>query len=433
MIHRFALCAVIASGLFIAGCADDEWSADDDTAATDDDDTTTGDDDTTGGDDDTTAGDDDDTAACDDHCANGLHDCGETGVDCGGECDPCLVEVIGPAGSFPTVAATADKVVVAWCHEGVQYVCKDDQGWTAVHALEVGTSYTKSTRLVADGQGRIHLVVTQGGGNDVLYAVMGAESGCAESSWSAPEGLAGPEGGRYPNVAVDDLDDPHVIWHDQDYTQVYYRKADAGQWGDPIVQVTQTEWDSRYPDITVAGMDAHVIYEQDDASYANCLPNHTHWTGTDFAAPYPLVDSYHSWPQIAADSDGNVHALYTDRFGDCEVKYRRLEGGSWGGEHVLSTGSSEWTWTSLAAHQGGLHAVWHQLVGGIGQVFYAVGDAEVGTWEAPRQVSEDGSLSEWQAAVAVAPDGAAHVVWLRVQVGEESGEILYRTVVFADL
>ncbi len=430
MIRILTMAALIAAPALVPGCAGDEWSADDDdTIHFDDDDATAADDDDIGDDD---TGDDDDTAACDGHCANGVRDCGETGVDCGGECDPCAVEVIGAAGSFPTVAATADKVVVAWCHEGVQYLCKDAQGWTAVHSLEVGTTYTKSTRLQADGQGRVHLVVTQGGGNDILYAVMGPGA-CGESSWSAPEGLAGPEGGRYPNVAVDDGDDPHVLWHDQDYTQVYYRRATAGAWSEPIVQVTTTEWDSRYPDLTVVGQDPHVIYEQDDASYANCLPHHTHWTGSAFAEPFQLVDSYHSWPQIAADPDGAVHALFTDRFGDCEVKYRRWEGGAWGGEHVISTGSTDWSWSSLAADETGLHGVWHQLVGGIGQVFYAVGDAGAGTWEAPRQVSEDAALDEWQPAVSVAPDATAHVVWMRVQPDEESGEILYRTVTFEDL
>ena len=433
MNHRVLICLGVALTWSQAGCGGEEWSADDDTVLADDDDTVVADDDATG-DDDTTGGDDDDTADCEDHCANGLRDCGETGVDCGGACDPCPVEVLGPEGSFPTVAATADKVVVAWCHEGVQYACKDDLGWTAVHSLDVGTTYTKSTRLQADGQGRIHLVVTQGGGNDILYAVMGAEAACAQSSWSAPEGLAGPEGGRYPNVAVDVLDEPHVIWHDQDYTQVFHRRATAGQWSDPIEQVTTSQWDSRYPDITVAGTDPHVIYEQDDASYANCLPNHTYRTGGAFTAPFQLADTYHSWPQIAADSAGDVHALYTDRFGDCEVKYRRLSGGAWGGEHVISTGSSDWTWSSLAADGDlGLHAAWHQLVGGIGQVVYAVGDAATGTWEPPRQVSSDAALDEWQPAVSVAPDGAAHVVWMRVQPGQESGEILYRVVVFEDL
>jgi len=339
-----------------------------------------------------------------------------------------------PDGSFPTVAATADKVVVAWCHSGVRFVCKDQHGWGAVHEIDVGTTYTKSTRAQADDQGRIHLVVTQGGGNDVLYAMMGAESECAESTWTTPEGLTGPEGGRYPNVDVDDAGDPHVVWHDADYTQVYYRKATAGQWSDPVSQVTTTEWDSRYPDIAVAGGMPQVVYEQDDASYANCLPQHTHWTGAEWAVPFQLVDTYHSWPQVVAEPSGDAHVLYTNRFGDGEVKYRHLQGGSWSAEDVISTGTTDWTWTSLALDGvGGLHGVWHQYVGDTGQVVYAVGDPASGTWQAPLQVSADDALNEWQAAVAVDPAGISHVVWMRVQPDAEEGQILYRAVQYTDL
>jgi len=428
--NRYPL-ALAVGLLLLTGCPEggDDDVGDDDTVLPDDD---TGDDDTQPDDD--TA--DDDTDACAGHCGNGVQDCGESDVDCGGECDPCdVVELWGsPDSSFPTVAATADKVVVAWCHQGVRYLCKDRHGWGAVHELGVGTTYTKSTRAQADDQGRVHLVVTQGGGNDVLYSVLSAEPECAQASWSSPEGLAGAEGGRYPNVAVDDAGDPHVVWHDADYTQVYYRRATAGQWSDPIRQVTTTEWDSRYPDVSVAGDAPHVVYEQDDASYANCLPQHTHWTGSAWADPFELVGSYHSWPQVTAEADGDAHVLYTGRHGDCEVKYRHLQGGSWGGEHVISTGTTDWTWTSLALDGAGvLHAVWHQLDGGLGQVVYAIGDAHAGTWDAPLAVSTDDTQDEWQAAIAVDPAGISHVVWMRVQPAAEEGQILYRAVQYSDL
>ena len=419
--------------LMFAGCPDsgDDDVADDDAADDDVADDDTADDDTA---DDDTA--DDDTDACDGHCANGEQDCGESDVDCGGGCDPCdVVELWGsPDGSFPTVAATADKVVVAWCHQGVRFVCKDRHGWGAVHEIDVGTTYTKSTRAQADSQGRVHLVVTQGGGADVLYAVMSADAECASSTWSTPEGLTGPEGGRYPNVDVDDTDDPHVVWHDADYTNVYYTKATAGLWSEPVLQVTTTEWDSRYPDIAVAGNAPHVVYEQDDASYSNCLPHHTHWTGSEWSDPFELVDSYHSWPQVVAEANGDAHVLYTNRFGDSEVMYRHLQGGTWGGEHVISAGSSAWTWTSLALDDtGGLHGVWHQYVGDMGQVMYATGDAASGTWGTPLQVSLDDTLDEWQAAIAVDPEGISHVVWIRVQPDVDEGQILYRAVQYADL
>jgi len=154
---------LLALSLLLVGCPDD---TDDDTDGQDDDavqddDSAAGDDDTAG--DDTT--DDDTTDPCEDHCSNGVHDCGETGVDCGGACGACPVEELWsePTATFASVAATADKVVVAWVQGGVRFVCRDHGGWSDVGSIDVGGgSYFKSTRVQADGQGRVHLTVTKG-------------------------------------------------------------------------------------------------------------------------------------------------------------------------------------------------------------------------------------------------------------------------------
>ncbi len=210
--------------------------------------------------------------------------------------------------------------MVAWCDGGARWICRDASGWGAVEAVPEMGGVAKATRLQADSQGRIHLVATWGAGTGIYYSVLDAATDCASSSWSPVEVISGPEGGRYANVAVDTDDDPHVRWHDTDYTNVYYRKASGGSWSAPVTAVTTTEWDSRFCDISVAGLTPHVIYEQDDANYQNCHPSHTYWTGGGFSEPFDLVTSYHSWPQIVMDPAGEGHVLYTGRHGDCEVK-----------------------------------------------------------------------------------------------------------------
>jgi len=248
---------------------------------------------------------------------------------------------------------------------------------------------------------------------------------------------SGDGGGRYGQVAVDDNDDPHVVWHDEAYLDVYYRTAPGGQWTEPIRAVTATQWDSRFPDVTVVGTTPHVAFEQDDESYSNCHPSYTFWTGNEFAEAEDLVTSYHSWPQIVADSHGHLHILYTRRLGDCEVKYRWGDGGAFASEQILSTSATNWTISSLAIDDTDtLHAVWHQLEGGNQVVQYAVGDAATGTWQAPRPVSDDPATANWLATVAVDPQGLAHVVWLRMEpdsIHEDSGTVHYRKVAYGDL
>ena len=423
--------------LMFAGCPteghDDDVAGDDDATGDDDaGDDDVGDDDTA---DDDSTGDDDTSDPCEDHCTNGLFDCGETDVDCGGDCDACEpVQLWGDlTASFPAVAATADKVVVAWCDGGARWICRDASGWSAVQAVPGMEGAAKATRLQADTQGRVHLVSTWGAGNGIYYSVLDAAADCASSGWTNVEVISGAEGGRYANVAVDTDGDPHVCWHDVDYTNVYYRKASSGAWSAPVTQATATQWDSRFCDISVAGLIPHLIYEQDDESYSNCHPSYIYWTGAGFTDGLDLVDSYHSWPQIVMDPSGEAHVLYTGRHGDCDVVYRRTGGGGWEPEQVLSTGPTEWTWTGLAVDGNGtLHGAWHQLIGGKGQVHYATGDAAAGTWQIPRQVSIDDALDNWQQALAVDPAGHTHIVWMQVE-GDESGRVFYRKVTYDDL
>lgn len=386
-----------------------------------------------------------DVDPCLDHCENHARDCGETDVDCGGGCEPCpeIVMLETQDGRFPTVAATADRVVLAWCQRGgVKYMCRDDSGWTSVLNLDIGVSHVKSTRLAEDSLGRFHMTVTKGAGVAIAYLRLSAGATCSDMTWSDPVDLvtAGDGGGRYAGIAIDDNDDPHVCWQDQAYDNIYYRRATGGEWPDPIIAVTETPHDSRFPDITVLGTIPHIMYEQDDASESNCHPTYTYREGEGWAAPVDLVTRYHSWPQIVADADGRMHVLYTRRLGDCEVKYRRKVGDTWEPEKELHSAPTNWTQSSLVIDEGGgLHAVWHQLVGGMAHLYYCTGDSATGDWNTPRLVSTDSSLNNWQGDIDIDPEGFAHIIWMHGDANDGGGweetfaRIVYRKVAFDDL
>jgi hypothetical protein len=113
--------------------------------------------------------------------------------------------------------------------------------------------------------------------------------------------------------------------------------------------------------------------------------------------------------------------------------YRRTSGGAWEAEQTISTGSTDWTWSTLAVDDAGtLHGAWHQLVGDKGQVHYATADGATGSWTPPLQVSTDGALDNWRQALALDPAGHTHIVWLQVE-GAETGRVFYRKVAYQDL
>lgn len=378
---------------------------------------------------------------CANHCGNKRLDCGETDMDCGGGCAPCGEQKIwsAPGGyaEFPTVAATARKVVVAWSivgQSGFTYRCKDASGWTASKKVSTGAGGTKFTRAQADRKGRIHLVLFRGAGGAVVYTRFSNGATCAGSSWSSHVDIAdlSTGGGRYPQIAMDDNDAPHVCWHDKAYTDVFYSNATSGKWSSPVnVTNTTKDADSRFPDISVHGTTPHLVWEEDDASYANTRPRYTYKTGSGFAKWTHLSEQHHSWPQVVVAPGGDVHALFTTKSGS-EVRYWRKKNGVWQKYKVINSGSTKWSWTGLDLDKkGNLHGVWHQVVGGKMQIVYATAVEATGAWRSPRQVSTDKSLDNEIATVAVDPAGHAHIAWRRLK--GSASMVYYRKVTYSDV
>lgn len=404
----------------------------DDESNPDEDDDATGDDNTAG---------DDDTTDCLGHCTSGVRDCGETAVDCGGECAACPEqELCADGGLFPSIAASGSAVIAVWgnanqSHE-LFFACHDGSGWTAAQPVPGLGSNSDFGRLQADGQGWVHLVVHSGMGDSraAMYSAIDASAGCA-GSWSDPVQVDdGTDNSCWPQIAVDEDDDPHICWTDRDYYEIQCASSSGGSWGAPET-VVASGVQSCHSDVAASGSTLHVVWQEGDAPR---LPAYAHSTGGGggYTEPYELSDQFHNWPQIVADAGGNLHAMYTYRHSDHDVKYRKMTGGVWGDEQVVSTPPSEWTWPSLAIDAGGgLHAVWHQT-DDVEHIYYDVGDAATEQWQTARQVSTDGDLNNRDACLAVDPSGRAHVIWIHKEDHEDAdtpGSVRYRVVTWDDL
>jgi len=336
------------------------------------------------------------------------------------------------------VAATPTAVVAVWGDEDdsarLYFACRDTAGWTSPEPVPDLGSNSDFGRLETDSQGRVHLVVHSGMGNNraAKHALFDASAGCT-GSWSAPVQVDdGTDNSCWPQIAIDGGDDPHICWTDEDYYAIHCASSAAGVWESPVTVVSSSV-QSCHGDVTVGGSTLHVVWQEGDAPR---LPVYSHSTASGFTEPHELSSDFHNWPQIVVDAGGDLHVLYTYRHGDHEVKYRKMTAGTWGAEQQVSVPPSEWTWPGLAIDgAGGLHAVWHQT-DDVEHVYYAVGDADTGTWQAPRRVSTDGTLNNRDATLSVDAAGRAHVVWVHKEDAEDadtSGEIRYRVVTWDDL
>ena len=431
--------------LLLTGCPDagDDDSApapdDDDTWVPDDDDSAVGPDDDDSAIDDDDLADDDDADPCADHCANGLLDCGETDIDCGGDCDACPPEVLCEDGcTFPTVAATDELVIVVWGVEDddlrAHWVCDDGGGWTAPEAIPTAAHSSEFARLDTDHLGNVHLVFHERLGNNrsVMYARFDGGAGCA-GSWTTPVQVDdGTDNSCWPQLALDDAGDPHVTWTDRDYFQIHYARATGGVWSAPVAAITTAEM-SNHSDITVSGDVVHLAWQEGESPR---LVTWAYGSIDGFSSPVTLNDVFHNWPQLATDPGGDVHAIYTRRNGDHEIRYRAVDGIDWSDEQTLSSSAGGWAWSSLAADDaGGLHAVWHRTEEGVEHVRYATGDAVTATWQPSRRVSTEGGRNNQDTTISVDPTGRAHIVWARKDSWEADlpGPVLYRVVTWEDL
>lgn len=107
-------------------------------------------------------------------------------------------------------------------------------------------------------------------------------------------------------------------------------------------------------------------------------------------------------PRIAVTNAGTVHVVWEE---DGQVYYSARAGdGSWSTPGAVAPGERP----DIAIEGHRVHLVYSELVGGNLEIFHRV--REDGKWSIPRNVSETSGQSS-NPAIAVAPDGALHVVW----------------------
>ncbi|MDR5682411.1 MAG: sialidase family protein [Armatimonadota bacterium] len=130
-----------------------------------------------------------------------------------------------------------------------------------------------------------------------------------------------------------------------------------------------------------------------------------------------LGPDYAGFPAVAAASDG-VHVVWygvrpgeTTRHGAIyEILHTRSVPGGWSRPALLSAGFPDSLNPALEAAGGVLQAAWYQFDGQRYRVHHATW--REGRWESPALVSQPGH-DAYGVALAVEPDGTAHLVWER--------------------
>ncbi len=403
------------------------------------------------------------TDACGAPCGNGRQDCGEAGIDCGGPCAPCgsqRVTAPGEEGTNPTLAfSAADRIMLVWEQEGgaVHSACFDGRGWGAAAPVHGGRHQENNPRVVADGSGRFHAVASNrlGGSRQVHYV---RHDGACGGGWTEPEVVTAADederSSAFPDVAVDELGRPYATWS-QSVVPTSDPRCDEGQ-----------ACPRGYKCIESWGVCKSAAYEQHFSRRLDAG-----WEAPSSITSYGLDDFAH-YGRLHVRSSDDVHAIWLHANGVRHIEYARFDGESWSRPEFTGitghtadvrvddvrvivfgnarnatrpTAGGDWStdrtrpggdinFLSLRSDAAGrLHAVWSADH----RIRYAVRDPGDDGWQEARLVTPD---EPWyaQPATDVAPDGTAHVAWVRCSAAGcdddgESGEIWYRRTRYGEL
>jgi hypothetical protein len=294
--------------------------------------------------------------------------------------------------------------------------------WMASQRLTWTSGWNGWPDIAVDSSGNLHVVwfdATPPGVGGVYYK----KSADGGTTWMPSQRLARTsELSEVQAIAVDSSGNLHVVWEDStpgNY-EIYYRKStDGGTTWMPSQRLTWTSLSSQNPAIAADSLGRlHVVwYDATPWNYEVFYKKSTDG-GTTWMPSQRLTwnSGYSLRPAIAIDSSGNLHmVLYDSAPGNGEVYYKKSANGgfTWMPSQRLTWTSGESIDPDIAADSSGnLHVVWSDDASDSndGEIYYRKSPDGGSTWMTGQRLSW---ASFWcgDPAIAVDSSGNLHVVW----------------------
>jgi len=412
---------------------------------------------------------------CAEHCGNGELDCGEIYIDCGGGCASCVPVEIAPQsakGGYPRVAAAGGRLMVVWergnfpsSDSTIHFTCFNGASWTPIQPVAPSvTGVDMNPWLVIDGQGRFHLVYSNGLGDSRQVHYLLYDAADCSGTWHDTGGGPEPEvvsaqdvpfSSPYASVSVDEDDIPYVTWSQARLDKGTVPCNPSCNCDDPnrYCYGCEDPFEPANPGVCLPNYDQHFSrrlaggWEPPmEVVKPGGIPGYSSHHGALFVRS--SISVHHVWLQ----SIGGARHQYYSRFDgetwspaeftgiwghaadltvDSETVYvfsctaqfttRPLGQGGW--TPVVSQGNgTDITLMSLQQDStGGLHTAWLKD----GLVQYSVRDP-AGEWVTESVSAEDETA--WEPWVTVDADDHTHLVWTRCTLPdcmEEHGSVWY--------
>lgn len=302
--------------------------------------------------------------------------------------------------------------------------------WTPAKRITWTAEDSISGKIGVDSSGIIHVVWEESTADwDEIYYKRSTDGGL---TWTTGQRITwGERLFRYPHFALDSSGNPHVAWYDEAYghNEIYYKMSpDGGATWTSSRRLTWATW-SRYPRVAADSSDnPHVVWR--DAMSGDWEVYHK--TSTDGGATW-LASRRLTWtsgssgdPAIAIDPADNLHVVWADDTpGNFEIFYRKSPdgGATWAANRQLTWTAEDSVFPMLSADPSGhLHLVWGDNTPGSTEIYYKKSTDGGATWTPAKRITWGSSLLIGP-DIATDPSGNPHVVWMDDTSGND--EIYY--------
>lgn len=234
----------------------------------------------------------------------------------------------------------------------VYHTATADRGatWKDVTTIAQNLFHSGMASLAVDKQGRLHAAWhARAESGDAKLAIYYSRSSDQGVSWSQPLRISSPVDNNdvlYAAIAVDDTENPHVVWNsarntDSNSGDVYHNHSRDGgtTWqGDrmissgggtrycfvPMIDFTPggEAWVFWYDGLADIASQTRKVFCTRSSDYQN-------WTAPEAVTTSGVL--YDNLPAMVIDDQGRVHLAYSDNYtpGDIRIMYRVYENGAW--------------------------------------------------------------------------------------------------------
>ena len=293
---------------------------------------------------------------------------------------------------------------------------------TPVNAAIVSgdTSFNNGDKIVMDTNGNIYVVYFY---NSQVYCRKSSDDGTTWTDLGFP--LISGYAQFSPSIAIDSLNNLHVVWQGLDssnttYTQIKYSKFNGTTWSSWINIQTISGYSQYYPSIAIDSLNnLHVVWHGYDSSNANIQIKYSKFNGTTWSSWINIqtVSGYSQiYPSIAIDSLNNLHVVWQGwdvSNATYQIKYSKFNGTTWSSWINIQpiSGYNQYSPSIAIDSLNNIHVVWYGIDSSntYQQIKYSKFNGT--TWSSWINIQLISSYHQYVPSITIDSLDNLHVVW----------------------